>query len=214
MLRRLFAVFFVIVASAQANTTLQFSVSPNGATNFANSSSVVTNGMAWGVVIDTQSNGFQGTGPITYDAFNVSTSGFLTVGGVATDDYYVTTGLSTQTIGAPFFTGGEAGNGAITTTNTVPDVGTVPNLTAGDQFGLVWFSSSTANAGDKYGFLTFPDFTMPGAGAIQNYSGDFAGTDPTRPANLTIASSVPEPSRMMLMMLGAVIPLLRRKRVA
>jgi hypothetical protein len=213
MLSRLILLSALVLAavSAQATTTLQFSVAPTGATNFANSSGVATNGMAWGVIIDTTSGTFA-TG--SYDAFNTAVAGFLTVGGVATDDYYVPSGLVTQALGAPFFTGSESGNGGITSINTVPDVGTVTNLTAGDKFGIVWFQSSTANAGDSYGFQTFADFTMPGAGAVQSYASDFqsASPDPIKSASFTIPTTVPEPGMASLSLLGFAGLFFRRRR--
>lgn len=189
-------------------STLQFSQGGIGATNFANGSGTVTNGMSWGLVIDTQSNGFSAG---SYENFSVNASGFLVVGGVATDDYYVTTGLATQSIGAPFFAGVEAGSGAITSTTGGPDVGTVTNLTAGDAFGLIWFSNvgdTTASIGDQYGFFTTGTFTWGGAGSITSYSGAFSGADPLRSASFTV---VPEPSRALLL-LGGVFGLIMRRR--
>jgi hypothetical protein len=201
------------VSTSHAASTLQFSQGGKGATNFANSSGTVTNGMSWGLIIDTSGNGFQAG---SYGQFSVNASGFLEINGVATDDYYVSTGLATQTIGAPFFSGGEAGAGAITTTTGGPDVGTVAGLTAGDAFGLVWFSNvgdTSASVGDAYGFFTHGSFTYGGAGSIISFSNAFTGTDPIRSANLTVAG-IPEPSRAVLVFGGVLGLAMRRRRTA
>ncbi len=199
----------VFLASAQATTTLQFSASPNGATNFANASGTVTNGMLWGVVIATSSNFASGS----YDAFNPSVSGFLNSGGTATTDYYFATGASTQALTGPFFTGNEAGTGGITTANGVPTTGDgVSGVVAGNKFGLLWLPTSTASTGSNYGFFSNAAFTLPASG-VNNFSSVFAGTDPIRSASLTIgASVVPEPSRAILAAFGLGLIALRRRR--
>lgn len=197
---------FAFLSSAQATTTLQFSVSPNGATNFANAAGTATNGMLWGVVIATSSN-FSGS---TYDAFNPAVSGFLTSGGIATTDYYFATGTSTSQLTGPFFSGGEAGAGGITTANGVPTTGDgISGVAAGDKFGLLWLPTSTAANGDHYGFYTNAAFTLQSSGIV-NYSSVFAGTDPIRSANLIVGT--PEPSRAILAFLGLGLITLRRRR--
>ncbi len=194
-------------ASARATTTLEFSVAPTGATNFANAAGVATNGMAWGVIIDTSGNGFK-TGQ--YGASVLKLLTVLTVGGVATDDYYVATGLARRR-GGMLFTGSEAGNGGITTTNTVPDAGAATRF--GHRKHSDWFGWRLCCTGSNYGFLTEADFTMPGAGAIQSYANDFTGADPVRSASLTIAASgVPEPAGSSLALLGFASLFLRRRR--
>ncbi len=210
-MKKLFAtalVAFGVLTSATATTTLQFSNAPNGATNFANASGVVTNGMLWGVVIDSSGNGFSGT---AYDTFNTGTSGFLSAGGSLTDDYYFFTNNSTQSLGPPFYSGVEAGSGAITTANAVPTTGDgVSGVGSGDAFSLIWFATSTANIGDNYGMFTDASFTLQSSGIV-NYSGVFAGSDPVRSATFTIGG-VPEPSRMMLLGFGLAGLFFRRRR--
>jgi len=213
-MNRIFAALALCLAflgNANATTTLQFSLSPNGATNFANSSGVATNGMLWGVVIDSSGNGFSST---AYDSFNSNSSGFLSTGGSATDDYYFFTNTSTQSAGLPFFSGVEAGNGAITTANNVPTTGDgVSGVASGDAFALIWFESSTANNGNRYGMFTNPAFTLQASGIV-NYSAVFTGSDPIRSANLTIggAGPIPEPSRVMLLGFGLAGLFFRRRR--
>jgi hypothetical protein len=201
------ALAIVFLSSAHAATTLQFSVSPNGATNFANAAGTATNGMAWGVVIAT-SPSFSSS---AYDAFNPSVSGFLKSGGVATTDYYFATGLSTSTLTGPFFSGNEAGAGGITTANAVPTSGDgVAGVVSGDKFALLWLATSTAVSGDKYGVFTDASFTLPASG-VNNFSSVFAGPDPIRSASLTIGAA-PEPSRAILAAIGLGFLSLRRRR--
>ena len=194
--------------AAHSAVTLQFSQGGKGATGFSNAAGTPTNGMRWGIVIDTSGNGF---GDGTYDSITLGSNGFVNANGSATDDYFVDTGLLTQSIGAPFFAGVEAGAGAITTTNTVPDPGTVTGLTAGDAFGIIWFDSNSGADGAKYGFFTSASFQMPGAGAVTSFSDAFAGADPSRSASLTFGA-VPEPSRIVLLGLAGLGLMIRRRR--
>ncbi len=197
------------ISSAQATTTLQFSASPNGATNFANAAGTATNGMLWGVVIATSASFSSGS----YDTFNPNVSGFLNSGGAATTDYYFATATSTQALTGPFFNGSEAGNGGITTANNVPTTGDgVSGVVSGDKFGLLWLPTSTAANSDKYGFFTNAAFTLQSSGVV-NYSSVFAGADPIRSASSTIGvSAAPEPSRAILAALGLGLLTLRRRR--
>lgn len=203
-------------SAALAATSLQFSVSPNGATNFSDAAGIAgVNGMRWGVIISSTNSTFEGSlgGLNSYDPFDQAVSGFLSVGSVLTDDYYFANGgaVTTVSIGPPFFTGAEMGNGSITLANNVPSTGdAVPNVAGGDPFGLIWLASSTANTNDKYGFFTDTSFLLPATGPV-NFSAAFAGADPIRAANLTVGG-VPEPSRFLLIGLGCIGLLLRRRR--
>lgn len=203
-----FLVAVVAASTLQATTTLQFSVSPNGATGFSNTAGVATDGMLWGILIDSGGNGFnQGS----YDAFNSGASGFLSVGGTLTDDYYFFTSTATSTLGAPFFAGVEAGAGGITSVSGVPSTGDgITGVAGSDPFGLIWFESSNALAGSKYGFFTTGTFLLPASG-VSNFSSVFAGADPNRSTTFTF-SAVPEPSVCVLGMFGVAVVVFRRRR--
>lgn len=211
MIKKLILILLLAVSKAAATTTLQFSISGIGATNFANASSVATNGMRWGVIISSTNATFAGSS-VGYDPFNQAVSGFLTVGGIATDDYYFANGaVTTSTLGAPFFSGVEAGSGAITTANNVPTTGDgITNVAAGDPFALIWMPSSTANLGDKYGLMANASFVLPASG-ITAFTNPFIGADPLRPATFTF-TSVPEPSKLILFGFGLCCLTLRRNR--
>ena len=116
--------------------------------------------------------------------------------------------IQTVTIPSP-----EGGPGSVTTLtsmllNSALGVGT------GDPFAIVWFdsdlgSSTVMNFGDWFGVYTNPNLILPVDGANQPYFSNFVGPDPVRSAN--IPWIFPEPSSLMLSLLG-VLPLLRRRR--
>ena len=201
----------LIAASSQAATSLQFSKSPTGATGFANAAGTATNGMLWGIVIDTAGDGFDSG---QYDAFNSGASGFMNTGGGASDDYYYFTGVSTATLGAPFFSGGEAGAGGISTANNVPNSANgIAGIDDGDAFAIIWFATSTSADGDAYGMFTNGAFSLTSSALPVDYSAPFVGADPTRSANLTFGgTAAPEPSRTVLAFFGLAMVGLRRRR--
>jgi len=198
-----------LIQTAQATVTLQFASGTAKLTNLANASNVVTNGMIWGVVIDTAGDGFDSiTGPGYYDGFTVPAAGSsasMIVNGLASDDlFFRDDNVSlTQNIG-----GTDGGDGGITTVDNVP-------FHSGRNFAIIWMPTNGAN-GSAYGFLTNGGLTMPTIdGSPQSYASLFSGADPSRPANLTFGSGagpVPEPSRMMLLGFGLVGLITRRRR--
>ncbi len=210
----LLALFALATSCAFADVTLQFSqISVGRASGFANSAGVATNGMRWGIVVSTVNAGFNGG---AYDVFDNTVSGFLKVGGVTTDDYYVYSGLSTAAVGA---TGGDPGGaGGITTLNPVP-FGGASGIGQGNPFNLIWFESAPAD-GTNYGMMSNALFVIPANGTGTSFAaapgagtGVFGGptADPLKPANLSFAA-VPEPSRMILLGFGLVGVFFRRRR--
>jgi len=97
--------------------------------------------------------------------------------------------------------------------------GTAPTVAGGQAFALIWFDrgialGSSSTSGQKFGLATLgsnstPVFTLPsGTGDTADYSAAFAGADPLKTANFSL---VPEPSTMLLTVIGG-LALLRRKR--
>ena len=205
----LMLLLFAGVGSASATVTLQFSQGGIGATNFSNSSGVATNGMSWGIVVDTTGNGFSSG---NYDALasSIASSQALSVGSVLGDDYFVPSGLQTQTLGAPFFSGAEAGIGGIT---NIASLALTNGISSGDAFAILWFETNSGSDGAKYGFFTDPSFTIPADGNTTPFTTPFVGADPTRSANLTFGgTAAPEPSRTVLAFFGLAMVGLRRRR--
>lgn len=210
----------LFASTAFGTVTMQFSQSSVArATGFANHAGVGTGGMRWGIVIDAGSNALQGG---SYDVFDTSVSGFLSVGGVTTDDYYFAGGLTVASVGStPTIPSGNdpGGTGVISQlTNVAIPYGT-GGIGSGDAFSLIWFDGASA-ANSYYGMLanTGPTaaFTLPNDGDTVSYAAYFAGTtaDPIKAANLQFpgAAPVPEPSRMMLLGFGLIGLFFRRRR--
>ena len=218
-----FAAFLLVLgitSVASATVTIQLAAPFSGGipSNLANSAGVITDGMRWGIVVDTTGNGFANSGT-SYDAYasGVTTSGYLGAGGTTTDDYYIAgtltqNGTTSGLLEGDFTT--VPGHGSI-----LDDLNNVPLPTAGSagkSFALVWFSTNSSNAGDRYGFFTDASFIMPTDGQTVAFGTPFVGNDPTRSATSTFASLVvvPEPSRMLLAGFGALGLMMRRRRSA
>lgn len=212
----LLAAFAAGATSVHATTTLQFSVTgTNRATGFSDHAGLAgVDGMRYGMIIDTSGNGLNGG---NYDLFTGNTSGFLTVGGIATDDYYFvsstfpTTSTSTATGTDP------GGSGTIIAIANAPNGtdGLISGVTTNDPFALIWFQSATNAAGSYYGIMTDASFLLPSSGSTVAFNTPFIGStaDPIKPANYQFGA-VPEPSRMVLAGLGVLGLIARRRRKA
>lgn len=196
--------------SAQAATVnIQISQGANQATNFASRDGNTFNGLVWGLIISTGNNTFTDIP----QGFQLSTSlnGTLIPG---SDDYLIMSAVLT----AQGTQGDIANPGKINALNGVVMNDAATNaIVTGNQFAIVWFDTSitsptqsTANGGQWYGIMTNAAWTIPAAAGTRNVSADFATTpDPVKLADdVRIA---PEPSAMLLGLLGAV-GLLRRRR--
>lgn len=216
---KLHTLLFIAIAafsaqSASATVTLQFGQTGVArATGFGNAAGTPTNGMRWGIVIDSANDGF---GAGNYDVFDQNTSGFLKLSGADDDDYYVTTGLSTVSATA---TGTDAAvsAGAITQLSNILGPTFPSGVTSGDAFRIIWFDGAPAS-GSFYGMLgntgTTAPFVIPSDGNTQSFADFFVGNDPNKQANLQFPGGtvIPEPSRMMLLGFGLVGFFYRRRR--
>lgn len=208
---------FASVQHSHAATTIQFYEPYFGGIvdNLANAAGVATNGMRWGVIIDTTGNGFALSGS-SYDEYlaGVATNGFFSASGVLTDDYFVSGAFTVDASSlypAGDFGGTTPGDGSI-----VDDISVsyTNGVSTSDKFALVWFSNNTSAVGSKYGFFADPSFVLPSdTGSTLSYGTPFQGTDPIRAASNTFqASVVPEPSRAFLMLSALAGLLFRRRR--
>lgn len=208
----------IVVASlamtgfSQAVVTLQFTqpftTTGGVAHNFADSAGVATNGLVWGIIIDTNGSGFA----TTYDQFTPISGMTMTLNSDAiSTNVLVTSNVNTannsafselnSTTFTPENTGGDGGIGSVTSIA----LGGANGVTQGDSFRLVWFDPSGLSAG----FLDDGSFVIPADGNATDFSAVFRGSDPIRSA--TGIMIVPEPSAALLGVLGALI-MFRRSR--
>lgn len=201
---RLFPLLIAAFASTASGTiTLEMTTLFGGniASNFGNAAVVATDGMKWGIVVDTGATaGVFSTN--FYTPFNVATGGFLSTAGGLTDDYYFPASALTFDTSLNAEGGGALGdNGTIGTITGVP-FGGGTNIAQNQRFGLIWFSSnSAATVGDNYGFFTDPALTTPADGQSVVRSTPFAGVDQVRGANSMIVA-VPEPGSLGFICVG------------
>lgn len=187
---------------------------------FGDAAGTPTNGLRYGMVIDTLGDGFDNSFVgSTYDSFDNAVSGFLsrTIGGISavTDDYYFTTGLLTANATA-VAGGGETGTQVSTITSLLgaPNGtdGLIANVSTGDAFSIIWFATSPTAMGSNYGMFNIGAFTLPASGTSVSFASNFTGNDSPKAANLQF-TNIPEPSRMMLLGFGVVGLGMRRRRV-
>lgn len=217
------AAFCSLFATAFCSTTLLFNneFDTYVPQNLANTSGVATNGMIWGVIIDSSNNGITRRDVGSYDSFSLTAGASFALGylGSATDDILVTSSQSTVdtslSLEGPGYTisGGTGGifNLSITYSGTI---------TTGDTFYLVWFDGLLG------GVLSDASFVLPAdTGATLDVSSPFAGVDPIRNASNSYSgtsgtptglfgiqiAAVPEPSTVFLAALGS-LAFLRRRR--
>lgn len=214
MNKTIFATFALLglASLANATVTLGFSTSSSKLTGLANAAGTITDGMIWGIVVDTAGDGFD-SGAGSYDGFTIPAAGpanqtFLSVNSVATDDLFFRDDASFLTA---TFGGTDGGSGAVGTIDNIPYTN---GISLGDSFAIMWLATSTAATGDDYGFLTNAGFTMPSdPGTYTGYAALFTGADAARPADQTFGpTGIPEPSRVVLLGLGALGIFARRRR--
>lgn len=176
--------------------TLQITTS-----GFQNEDSVVTNGMTWGIVVDTNSSGGSGfsdlqsnlTASVVPIAGNNSQ---LNIGGIASDLYLFidATFPTTTNSGPPSFNDGFINQITINGTGLVE---------SGDPYFLMWLPDSTINNGDPVGLFN-PGLTMPADGAGVTISSSITAGS----ADFTV---VPEPSSALLLLIGSACLFFKRR---
>jgi hypothetical protein len=222
-LKLVLAALLLAASSAFGTVTLTFNSAGGALTNFTNASTSATSAFVWGIVIDTAGNGFSyNQANVRYDSAGVTYTGSslqslnLLVNGVAggaSDDVLFLSLNRMNIIGAAGADGAPEGVNRVTGIASVPFG--VSGIGVGDAFAVVWFDTTVTPAGGavqggtSFGAVTVPGFTIPADSATVSFGELFAGPDPAKSMNFAIG--VPEPSSMLLGLLGAV-GLLRRRR--
>lgn len=188
-------------ASAIGSVTLDIKIA-----DLQNSSGAVTNGMEYGIVVDTDGNGFEAG---FYTGFDITTNGqFLSSTSGVTGDWFVFagslgTGQPLPTTGTVF---GE-GSGAIS--NQQIDF---TNLSQGDEFAVMWFPGGTAaSSGDDYGFFIDAGATKNMIIPSDSNVSDAPSFISTRSVDFQV-QAVPEPSIYGFAGLFCFIWLVARRR--
>lgn len=148
---------------------------------FSDENQVASNDMAWGIIVDTTGTGFSSLStsqlqPFTFPPLN-------SIADLGDGLVFVRAGENTKNGPPPTFSAGFMDTIAGIPINDNPNAN---NIKTGDLYGLIWFSSSSAQAGDAYGFIDL-GLSLPPQGGNPNIS---SSVNPSS-ANLTV---VPEPS--------------------
>lgn len=194
----------VTAVVSYGNVSISFSQF-NDWTVLADPSGTPQDGMSWALIVDTAGDGIDSvTAGVGYDPFDINTSStFLSLGGAQTDDYYTfgeSLGTTINFIGQTG-TVGQASNLLDSTQDS--------NLAGTPSYGLIWFPSNSAGAGDSYGTAFDPSVTFPsGASPLVP---EYGYADTTWTATQTI---VPEPAHYaaLLGLLGLAFVMWRRRR--
>lgn len=169
------------------SVTLQFSDSLYSLNQLEDSSDTgPTNGLLWGILIDTNGNGFD------HLAFTIDTTTNLNDGAkLSPGDLFFAGGL---TVFWPL--GAESGSGTITTANDLNPY-SFPSVAAGQSFAIVWFDSGVSEGddvsfGSLYGIITNASLLLPadGTGTV-SFAHLFAGPDPIRPTDKPFTALIP-----------------------
>ena len=192
MKNSLISVILLLSAVAlNATVTLQIR------TQLANSSGTATNGMYWGVLVDSTDDGFAVTSTGEITAFDFTTDGVY-----GNDSFFV--GSSTTVLAIPF-----GGTGVAANTSPITLSG---NVSAGDSFGIFWTDKAGGSGvdGDAYGFVSVSGAVLPSDGSTTPFNTVFTGDPYTAQGSI-----IPEPSIFALFSgifaLGAVM--LRRRAI-
>jgi len=196
---------YALAGLCSATVTLDFSAPANVFKGIANSSSNVSNGLAWGIVVDTQNNGFA-------DPF-LSSAGLKAEDGANFGSGYFFYNPLTQDGTQVTFTSGlpGGGSGAIDF-NSFNVYGDANPIAANQKFAVIWFGNIATQKGSElpegtfYGIATSDSATLPS----DTLSATYSSASFTTERNATL-QFVPEPSTAILGLLG-LAGLLRRKR--
>jgi hypothetical protein len=196
---------YALVGICSGTVTLDFSAPANVFKGIANSSSTVSNGLAWGIVVDTQNNGFS--------------EPFLSSAGLKVEDganfgngYFFYNPLTEDGTQVTFTSGLPLGGAGAIDFNSFNVYGDANPIAADQKFAVIWFGNIATQKGSSlpegtfYGIATSASATLPS----DTLSATYSASSFTTGRNATL-QFVPEPSTALLGLLG-LAGLLRRKR--
>lgn len=190
----LLAAASVTLATSHA-ATLQVSTPPFSLASVGNAGGVATNGLTWGVVVDTGANGF-GFDMNFLAPLNL-VDGFIN----GSDDYLYLSANTTTALGPS--------NGVVT--SVVANYDADAAVTGGQAYKLIWFDGVAAGGaldnGQSYG-LSAATSALPAGNADLQQPAEFVGDNGAASNPITV---VPEPSIALLGGLG-LLGLIRRRR--
>lgn len=204
---------------SSAVTTLQMGVGGGFLTNLQNSAGLANQTLVWGVVVDTDGNGFASN----YDnGFTISDTAtrpngiFLSSSSALTGDrLFISTNLM-ATGGTGDGSGGLAKPTNVNLAYIADGAAGVSNA-GGQAIAIMWFdytskTGQTVALGDNYGLYVLP-FNTPAdtLGGSVAFGSNFIGPDTVRLASNEFGVPIPETSTSLLGAIGA-LALLRRRR--
>ena len=183
---------FALTTGVASAATLQLTDAGPGAGSYAsNRLGIATDDMIWGVLVDTNDDGFSLSTYATDAVGATIDNGFF----AGTDDYLYLGETLTKTVF------GSAG----AMTQVIVDYDDAAEVGASMDYRLIWFETGTT-AGDRFGVSTAQD-SLPGSNADNVTPLTFRGDNGS--ASLTF---IPEPSSAALLSLGGLAFFLQRRR--
>ncbi|MCH2154438.1 MAG: hypothetical protein MK080_00365 [Opitutales bacterium] len=177
-----YLVYFYLIAGVSwlgFGQSISLVINNAGSPLYLNDGVSIASGVDFGILVDTSGDGFD-VG--NYDTFGSSLRGFLSNSSGLTDDYYYSS--LAQTGSHSSIEGEVLGIGGITDSTILGN--------SGDEFGLLWFDTSTSSSITYYGFAqdTGSANTIPSGGGS---SLAWTGLTNNRAFSGSFAA-VPEPS--------------------
>jgi hypothetical protein len=216
----LFAVTIFLSGFARGTVSLNFNTEFESGvpSRLSNAGGTATNGMIWGILIDSAGDGFAGSYDFTSPLAAGSKYQFSGSGLGSDDVIWTSINTTADTTGSTEGDGTTKGGiGGFYDLSPV-DLTFGSGVAAGDKFYVVWFD------GNRGGVLSDPSFVLPSESSTGAFGTPFVGVDPSRSAGKAYLGTgaestgpgiqvnlVPEPSGVLLGLIGA-LGLLRRKR--
>ena len=165
---------------AESTVTLSFTGFFNALTNLSDSDGTsAVNGLTWGIIIDTQRDGFSDFGISLGQEPVVLADGIF-----ITSDDLLLFGGTTSSVPMGFL---EQGDGAIRTATFDPFA--FPGVDENDPFRIIWFDAGVEEGSlllpsVRYGNVANVGLLIPSDGSTTGFEGLFEGNEPIRPTNL------------------------------